>query len=63
MMVDFGEILKVMEASGSFNEYTLGTVTMAAFDAHFKERAECSEMEARAYDKYKMEITKQTVDS
>ena len=59
-MVDFGDILKVMEASGSFNEYTLGTVTMAAFDAHFKNRSECSEMEARAYDKYRMELSKQS---
>ena len=61
-MVDFNDIVKVMEASGSFNEYTLGHVSMAAFDAHFKSRDECSEMEARAYDKYRMEVSKQAVD-
>lgn len=62
-MVDLNDIIKVMEASGDFNEYTIGHVSMAAFDAHFKSRSECSDMEARAYDKYKMELTKQSVAS
>jgi hypothetical protein len=58
-MVDLNDIIKVIEASGDFNEYTIGHVSMAAFDAHFKSRDACSEMEAKAYDKYMMEASKQ----